>query len=146
MSAETYEALPETVLSYKRNKQIGRFDPTAPTILAQQSAAHFAEIANRGIEVGKRCRLLPAHTDDRRGEVRHIGEVEGLPGVGPWIGVALDEPTGRNDGCGPSGRTYFTCGKNHGVFVRPERVEVGQFEAVDKLVDEDELDERMEEM
>lgn len=145
MPTETYEALPQTVLSYKRSKQIGRFDPAAPTLVAQQAAAHSAEVAHRGIAAGKRCRLLPAETDDRRGYVRHVGEVEGLPGVGPWIGIELDEPTGRNDGSGPGGKKYFSCGNKCGVFVRPERVEVGAFGAIDEFAD-DEDDEAMEEI
>jgi len=94
--------------------------------------------------VGARCRLLPAHGggsgddsgSDRRGEVAFVGNVEGLPGVGPWVGVRLDEPTGKNEG-EVGGKRYFEAeGRNRGVFVRPERVEVGQFEVVDEFAEE----------
>lgn len=34
---------------------------------------------------------------------------------------------GRNDGSVASGERYFECGTKRGVFVRAERVEVGEF-------------------
>lgn len=51
--------------------------------------------------------------------------------------MKLDEPTGKNDGS-IAGKAYFRCAKNFGVFVRPERVEIGDFA---ELGLEDELDE-----
>ena len=89
-----------------------------------------------------RCQLLPASTDARRGTVKFVGPVPEIPGgAGPWVGVALDEPTGKNDGSitdKNTGKTkrYFECGRGCGVFVRPERVEVGAFEVVDEFAEE----------
>lgn len=61
----------------------------------------------------------------------YIGEVPEIPGaVGAWIGVTLDEPTGKNDGT-INGKRYFECKENCGVFVRPERVEIGDFPPLD---------------
>jgi len=37
--------------------------------------------------------------------------------TGKWIGVALDEPKGKNDGV-VQGKRYFDCPANHGIFVR----------------------------
>jgi tubulin-specific chaperone B len=88
--------------------------------------------------VSSRIRLLP-ETDARRGTVSYIGTVPEIPGLGSWVGVTLDEPTGKNNGS-VKGKKYFDCGNNYGVFVRPERCEVGNFPPLD-LGDED-----MEEM
>lgn len=89
-----------------------------------------------GIKVGARCRLLP-DSDSRRGAVKFVGDVPELPGLGAWVGVALDEPTGKNDGSTPNGSRYFECGPKFGVFVRPERLEVGDFGPIDDFEDEE---------
>lgn len=51
---------------------------------------------------------------------------------------------GKNDGrVGGAGKRYFECGRNRGVFVRAEKVEVGEFGVLG--MDED-VDEEMEEI
>ena len=87
-----------------------------------------------GLSVNGRVRLLP-ESDARRGTISYIGLVPEIPGIGVWIGVTLDEPTGKNDGS-VKGKRYFECGSNYGVFVRPERCEAGDFPALD-MGDED---------
>lgn len=115
------------MLSYKRAHKLGRFDPSAPSVQSQQIEQSYREVSERHIAVGARCRLLPEDSDGRRGEVAFVGDVEEIPGVGAWVGVRLDEPTGKNDGC-VGGKKYFEAsGAKRGVFVRAERVEVGDF-------------------
>jgi len=138
MPSNEYESRTDSVLAWNKAKQLGRFDPNAPSLEEQKIRVIEREIEERGIVVGKRCRLLP-ESDARRGIVAFVGLVEKIPGLGPWIGIALDEPTGKNDGS-VGGQRYFDCGKNQGVFIRPERVEVGNFPPLD------DFDEDMEEM
>ena len=54
--------------------------------------------------------------DGRRATVRYIGNPHFAPGA--WLGVELDEATGKNDGA-VQGERYFECEPAHGMFVRP---------------------------
>ena len=138
MPAADYESRTDSVLAWKRTQKLGRFDPDAPTLIQQKITASYREADSRGVKVGVRCRLLPAEEDARRGKVAFLGEVGEIPGgVGAWVGVRLDEPTGKNDGR-VGGTRYFECAAKCGVFVRPERVEVGEFAVVDEFAEEDE--------
>lgn len=139
MPPEQYDKLSDSVLAYKRTHKLGRFDPAQPDADAQALARSQREAAERHIAVGRRARLLApegAPQDERRGEVKYAGEIAELPGPGVWVGVALDEPVGKNDGSVKGGKRYFECARNHGVFVRPERVEVGDFKALDEFDDD----------
>ena len=136
MPQTDYESRNDSVLAWKKAHQLGRFDPNAPSIEQQKVNASYREVEERHIKLEARCRLLP-DSDHRRGAVRYIGDIPEIPGVGAWVGVELDEPTGKNDG-GVKGKRYFECKANCGVFVRAERVEVGDFPVLDELADDDE--------
>ena len=56
----------------------------------------------------------------KTGTVRFIGPIEPLP-KGFWIGVELDDATGRNDG-EVKGVRLFQCEANHGAVMRPGTV------------------------
>jgi tubulin-folding cofactor B len=137
---DEYEKKTDSVLAWKKAQKLGRFDPAAPSLEQAKLQAFETEIKNRGIEVGKRCRVGGQNT--KRGVVMYVGEVEEIPGgAGKWIGVKLDEPVGRNDGSLAGGKRYW--GKDgdpkSGVFVRPERVEVGDWPVIDDLEDMEEI-------
>ncbi|KAF2033503.1 hypothetical protein EK21DRAFT_108971 [Setomelanomma holmii] len=134
MPTTDYETRTDSVLAWKKAQKLGRFDPNAPSIEQQKILASQREIEERGLSLSGRVRLLP-ESDVRRGTVSYIGAVPEIPGIGFWIGITLDEPTGKNDGS-VKGKRYFKCGNNCGVFVRPERCEAGDFPALD-LGDED---------
>ncbi|KAL8769820.1 MAG: hypothetical protein Q9209_004258 [Squamulea sp. 1 TL-2023] len=138
MPVETYSSLSDTVLAYKKAHQIGRFDPHAPENKEKKVADLWKEIDIAKITVGARCILSPSST--RRGTVAYIGLVPEIPSVGPWIGIKLDEPAGKNDGS-VAGKRYFDCEPQYGVFVRPERVEVGDWKELGLGEEDDDLDE-----
>ena len=136
---EEYEKKTDSVLAWKKAQKLGRFDPNAPSHEQAKIAEIEREIEARGIAVGKRCRL--GIDDTRRGEIKYVGEVKEIPGsIGPWIGIELDEPVGKNDGS--LGETRYwgePSGVKRGVFVRPERVEVGDYPPLDDLEDMEEI-------
>jgi len=51
------------------------------------------------------------------GTVRFLGETAFAQGI--WVGVALHNNVGKNDGC-VDGLRYFECDADHGLFVRPK--------------------------
>lgn len=138
MPIEQYETLSSSVLSWKKNQKLGRFDPNAQEKEKQKVQLGYQEVEQKGIKVGARCRLGGAE-DDRRGEVRFVGEIEGLGGGGVWVGVALDEPVGKNDGTVEGKKLFETRGKNYGSLVRPSKVEIGDYPEKEINFDDEEL-------
>ncbi|KAL1953970.1 hypothetical protein VTO42DRAFT_1886 [Malbranchea cinnamomea] len=57
--------------------------------------------------------------DGRQAVIRFIGTTQFAPG--DWIGIELDEPTGKNDGS-VQGERYFECEPGYGMFIRPSAV------------------------
>jgi hypothetical protein len=57
--------------------------------------------------------------DGRHATVRFIGTTHFAPG--DWIGIELDDATGKNDGA-VQGERYFDCEQGYGMFIRPSAV------------------------
>jgi tubulin-specific chaperone B len=154
MSEEEYDQRENTYRNFKR-KQLEK-DPTwrpvhgtgagvipgAGSALPGRGAAVPASNSDEFLDascaahvtIGQRCSVSPG---DRRGEVCYIGLVKGLA-AGYWVGVRLDEPQGKNDGTMKDVR-YFEAGKNFGSFVRPTKVQCGDYP--EKGLDEEEEEE-----
>ncbi|KAI6249212.1 Cell polarity protein [Erysiphe necator] len=133
ISPDQYEKMTDSVLAWKKANKLGRFDPHALHSEEKAKQVFEREIQDRGIEVGRRCRI--DSEDLKRGTVMYVGEVQEISsGVGKWVGIRLDEPVGKNDGS-LGGKRYW--GKEgdskSGVFVRPQRVEIGEFPVIDDL-------------
>ncbi|OKL59174.1 hypothetical protein UA08_05831 [Talaromyces atroroseus] len=165
LPSDKYESLSNSVLAWKKAQKLGRFDPNAPSpeeLLHEQVAKDSAEIEKRGIKLLARAIVLPSSPPHiRRGTIRYVGPIPEIPfaplnksAAAPssssdmlqplWVGIELDEPTGKNDGS-IAGKRYFECaGGNRGVFVKPEKVEVGDFPPLD--LDLDLEDDDMEEI
>ena len=69
--------------------------------------------------------------------MKFIGKIPNL-GFGYFIGIKLDEPYGKNDGHHISVK-YFDCPPNYGLFLRPDKIEVGDFPELDLDEDIDEI-------
>ncbi|KAM7199548.1 putative Dynactin, 150 kDa isoform [Rhypophila sp. PSN 637] len=69
------------------------------------------------LAVGQRIEL----SDGRLGFIRFVGQTAFA--AGEWVGIELDEDTGKNDGS-VQGERYFDCQMGFGMFVRPVTVTV----------------------
>ncbi|KAH9252907.1 hypothetical protein BASA81_009063 [Batrachochytrium salamandrivorans] len=105
MDDETYEQRENTVRKFMQQKRAER-----PAQLPLPE----------GMVVGKRCEVNPG---GRRGEIRFVGVVPELDAELIWAGVRLDEPVGKNDGV-IKARRVFACPPKHGVFCKPENVDI----------------------
>lgn len=137
LSEEEYAKRNNTVLLWKKQNQLGRFDPKfdEQQRYIQQENERLAD----KITVGSRCRVINI-ASERRGMVRYVGKIQELDeGESIWVGIEFDEPVGKNDGLIGSIRV-FQAKPNHGSFVRPKQVEVGDFPELDPFgSDEEEI-------
>ncbi|KAM7217171.1 putative Dynactin, 150 kDa isoform [Rhypophila decipiens] len=69
------------------------------------------------LAAGQRIEL----SDGRLGFIRFVGQTAFA--AGEWVGIELDEDTGKNDGS-VQGERYFDCQMGFGMFVRPVTVTV----------------------
>lgn len=122
------------MLSHLKANKLGRFAET-PTNLTTPPPP--PQSIPSGMIVGARCEVQGGDgAIDRRGTIRFVGQAPmGRGGV--WVGVELDEPTGKGDGS-VDGRRYFSCATKHAVFVRADKVTVGDFPEEDLFADDDE--------
>uniref|UniRef100_A0A1I8G0L6 E2 ubiquitin-conjugating enzyme n=1 Tax=Macrostomum lignano TaxID=282301 RepID=A0A1I8G0L6_9PLAT len=74
--------------------------------------------AGPNVKVGNRVEVSGKNL---RGTVAFVGTTQFS--AGKWVGVALDESQGKNDGS-VNGKRYFTCPENHGLFVRQTQLTV----------------------
>lgn len=73
-------------------------------------------------QVGDRVRVIGRNAI-HEGTCKYFGTT--LFREGFWVGVALDYPNGKNDGC-VEGTRYFSCRPNYGLFARAQVVEILQ--------------------
>ncbi|PWN45350.1 hypothetical protein IE81DRAFT_320084 [Ceraceosorus guamensis] len=139
MDDETYKARQDSVLAFKQRNKLGRFDPSKAQTQtnADASRADLAALSS-DLRVGARCQVQLG-SRARRGSIRYVGKTQFASGI--WIGLQYDEPVGKNDGS-VQGERYFDCKALFGGFVRPEKVQVGDFPEEDieaELQDEEEM-------
>lgn len=137
LSEEDYNKRADSVLQWKKDHKLGRFDPNYDEmkVRAQEENMKIAE----SIKVGDRARVINIE-GERRGVVRFVGRINELDqGENVWVGMEFDEPVGKNDGSIGTVR-IFSARQNHGSFVKPKQVEAGDFPELDPFAsDEEEL-------
>lgn len=137
LSEEEYAKRANTVLQWKKQNLLGRFDPNFNE--QQRQLKEQNEKLAENIQVGARCRVINI-ASERRGQVKFVGHIKELDdGESVWVGIEFDEPVGKNDGLIGLLRV-FEAKPNHGSFVRPKQIEVGDFPELDPFgSDEEEL-------
>jgi len=132
LTPEEYAERQDTVLAYKQRNKVGRFAPPAESSASQPTPVF-------DIPVGSRCQVESTEAGlNKRGTVRFFGKTKFAKGEGLWVGIEYDEPMGKNDGSVQDER-YFTCRPNYGVFVRPDKVQVGDFPVEEIDLDDEEM-------
>jgi len=132
LTESEYAKRQDTVLAYKQRNKVGRF---AEKDVTQVERPEQLEPVN--IHVGSRCEVESLEAGfNKRGTVRFVGQTQF--GTGIWVGVEYDEPFGKNDGS-VKGERYFLCRQNYGVFVRPEKVKVGDYPAEELELEYEEM-------
>lgn len=139
MSDEDYDKRKNTLRAWKREMQAK--DPSFRLVprpaRADDDVDYEDESLITGMEVGQRCEVNPG---GRRGEVAFLGRVEGMRGF--WVGVRFDEPVGKGDGTA-NGTRYFEADAKFGGFIRPNRIEVGDYPPRGLSDEEDEEDDEL---
>jgi tubulin-specific chaperone B len=92
--------------------------------------------------IGQRCQI---RIGQRRGTIVWTGQLQSHIDDGYWVGIQLDEPTGKNNGT-LYGVPYFVVEPNYGAFVRGPHVEVGDFPIRTDIWDEGDDDDSDEEI
>lgn len=92
---------------------------TTRTEACGSSTASTASTANAMPALGSRVMYLGPTGAITVGIVCFAGETKFAQGL--WLGICLDNPSGKNDGT-VKGEMYFTCPPNHGMFIRPQAV------------------------
>jgi tubulin-folding cofactor B len=135
LTPEEYESRRDTVLSHLKANKLGRFADVPTNLTTPPPPAPIPS----NVVVGARCEVQGGDgAIDRRGTIRFVGEASMGKG-GVWVGVELDEPTGKGDGS-VEGVRYFESRAKHAVFVRADKVTVGEFPEEDLFAsDEDEI-------
>jgi len=141
LSEKEYDKRHDSVRAFKQRNKMGRFAPEAQeaAIAKSNPLGQDSTAPPPSINIGDRCQVKPTKSTGellRRGSIRYVGLVGFQSGY--WIGVEYDEPLGKNDGS-VQGESYFTCNPNYGAFLRPDRIEVGDFPP--ESFDSEDLDE-----
>ncbi|CAJ1451028.1 unnamed protein product, partial [Effrenium voratum] len=100
----------------------GQSEPRRLVRLARMATrASMMQPVPDDLKVGARVQVL----GKLMGTVKFVGSTKFAPG--PWVGVELDCPEGKNDGT-VQGERYFEAKVGHGIFARPNSVSVREEE------------------
>lgn len=118
-----YAQKSDTVLNWKIQNKLGRFDPQYKARLDKDRKLQLEKMGK--LEFNQRCSIKTKDQLERRGYLRFMGKIPEINQHDIWCGVEFDEPVGKNNGSF-NGQIYFgPVNENYGAFVKPNNVETG---------------------
>ncbi|KAL3308637.1 hypothetical protein Ciccas_012828 [Cichlidogyrus casuarinus] len=129
LTEDDYANRKDTIQKFLQANKLGKYkevDPAEQKELeeSKQRESERLQMHAKELIVGNRCEVHIQNAPSRRGFIRFVGTTKFKEG--PWVGIQYDEPVGKNDGC-VGGVKYFECKAKYGGFVRPDKVEMGDF-------------------
>ncbi|KAL0485289.1 tubulin-folding cofactor B [Acrasis kona] len=122
ISEEDYDKKEDTFRKWKQRN-------IAPTDAEQKKEEEEKFYSNKelisSIKVGDRFEKLDE--TKARGEVKYVGKTQFSAGY--WVGVQYDEPLGKHNGT-VKGAKYFECTSGYGMFLRPDKIQTGNYPEV----------------
>ena len=115
-----------TILALKENVEKRYGSEPNYVKLALKSNPDYLKNLALTMQVGQRCQL----ENGARGEIRFIGRALEV-GYGYFIGIELDEPTPLGGDGTLDGMHYFFSTPGKAIFIRPNKVEVGEFPKIE---------------
>lgn len=123
LSDAEYAGRTDSVLQWKKQNQLGKFDPKFQEQLEKHRQLQMEKVSN--LELNQRCSVKTQEQLERRGWLRYIGKIPEISENDIWCGIEFDEPTGKNNGSF-KGTVYFgPVNPNYGGFVKPVNLETG---------------------
>ncbi|CAB4254202.1 similar to Saccharomyces cerevisiae YNL148C ALF1 Alpha-tubulin folding protein, similar to mammalian cofactor B [Maudiozyma barnettii] len=123
LSEEEYASRESSVLRWKKDNQLGRFDPKYLVKKDEELKLHKDKMNK--LEVGQRCAVKTEDQPERRGWLRYLGKVPEINVEDLWCGVEFDEPLGKNNGSYQGIQYFGPVPNKYGAFVKPRFVETG---------------------
>ncbi|KAG0664841.1 hypothetical protein C6P45_000511 [Maudiozyma exigua] len=124
LSEEEYLSRSSSVLQWKKENQLGRFDPNYIAKRDQEKELQKDKIAQ--LIIGERCSVKTEGQPERRGWLRFIGKIPQINNDDIWCGIEFDEPSGKNDGSHKGVQYFGPVTNKYGAFVKINFVETGK--------------------
>lgn len=127
-STKDYEDRKDSVLQWKKDNRLGKYDPAYKAKMEQQLALSTEKAKQLEDKIGQRCCVSPSVEDsipERRGWLRFVGKIPEINEQDVWCGVEFDEPVGKNDGSFRGTRYFGPVHANYGGFIKPLTLQVG---------------------
>ncbi|PAV55785.1 hypothetical protein WR25_13066 isoform A [Diploscapter pachys] len=124
ISEDKYEQRQDSVRAFKKRLAAEKMAKEGQSASSPPDPFEQQNEALKHIQVGQRCEVRIKDQPPRRGHIAFVGQTKFKEG--PWVGIAYDEPVGKNDGT-VAGVRYFQVDDKYGGFARPSDVVIGDF-------------------